>query len=316
MRALVALSLLPLAALAGARQLQAQDLHSPVRTGRVLITPSGTVVAALGRDQKFRIWKLPALEPITTIETHADELMSPALSNDGRLIAAADRAGNYSVWDTSTGKLQWHYKSPYYPSGIVFDTAGKRLALAPVNDPVIIFDLQTGNKILTLPAVPAGTSDLAFSPDGTRLATADADTAVRIYDTATGKLLATYTGFLMEPLAIAFTPDGRHVVSGGGDQFIAMIDSTTGKLEAKSPQLSDPVAGFQFSPDGKRMLVILMHAADLSVHLPVKLFDAATVRELREWTPPENALGGQWIADSHVVVATGTASGIHIAQAW
>jgi WD40 repeat protein len=315
MCALVAFSLLSLAALSNPRYLQAQDLHSPVPSGRVLITPSGTVVAAQGRDQKLRIWRLPAQEPAVTIETHASELMSPVLSNDGLFIAAGDRAGNYSVWDTRTGKLQWQYKAPYYASAIAFDAAGKRLALAPVNEPVRIFDVQSGKNILTLQPVP-GSADLAFSPDGTRLATADSDTAVRIYDSATGKLVATYTGFLMEPLAIAFTPDGRHVVSGGGDQFIAMIDSATGKLDSKSAHLSDAVAGFQLSPDGKSMIVILIHAPDMSVQLPLKVFDTAALNELREWKPPANTLGGQWTSDAHVVVANGAGNDIHISRAW
>jgi len=313
MRALLALSLL---SLTNAHYLQAQDLHSPVQPGRVLIAPNGTVIAAQGRDQKLRIWRLPAQAPAVTIETHATELMSPALSNDGLFIAAGDRDGNYSVWDTRTGKLQWQYKSPYYAAAIAFDAAGKHLALAPANEPVQIFDVQSGKKLLTLQPVPAGSQDIAFSPDGTRLATACSDTAVRIYDTVTGKLLATYTGFLMEPLAIAFTPDGHHVVSGGGDQFIAMIDSATGKLVSKSAHLSDAVAGFQFSPDGKTMMVLLIHPPDLSVQLPLKVFDTATLNEQREWKPPANTLGGQWTSDGHVVVANAAANDIHISRAW
>lgn len=311
--------LLTLALLSIASSVYAQDivtLHTPSAATDVMFSRDGKIVAAGCRDNKFRVWKLPAQEPAITLDTSAAELVGGDLSRDGLWIVAGDRNGTYSVWDTRTGKRQWEYKSPFYASAIAFDGTGRRLAIAPSNQAVQIFDVMSGKKLVDLPSVVAGTQYIAFSPDGTRLATADSDTAVRIYDSASGKLLSTYSGFVLEPLAVAFSGDGRQVLAGGGDQFIAVIDPATGQLLRKSVKLTDPVSGFEMTPDGKTVAVRLLHAADMSVRLPIKMFDLGSTRELREWQPPKGTLGSQWTSDEHLVVASAAENGIRISRAF
>ena len=312
-------ALFTLALLSAASFLSAQDvatLHTPSPAGQVMFSRDGTIAAAACRDNKVRIWKLPAQEPAVTLDTSAAELVGGALSDDGNWVAASDRNGNYSIWDTRTGKRQWELKTRFYASALAFDAAGKLLAIAPANQPVQLFDVSSGKRRLELQPVVAGTQSIAFSPDGARLATADSDTAVRIYDTASGKLLFTYTGFVLEPLAVAFTHDGRQVLAAGADQFIAVLDPATGQLVRRSGKLTDPVYGFVVAPDGKTVLVLLLHAADMSVQLPVKVFDLATARELREWAPPKDTLGDQWTSDAHLLVASRTGDGIRVSRAW
>ena len=86
--------------------------------------------------------------------------------------------------------MQLTLSMPFYPSALAFAPDGARLAIAPVGEPVQIYDLASHSKTVELQRPVGGTAALAFSRDGSRIATADADTVVRIYDTRSGALLA------------------------------------------------------------------------------------------------------------------------------
>jgi WD40 repeat protein len=273
---------------------------------------SGKLGAAVCGDHKLRLWALPEGRLVRTIDTGNQGIDAVAMSGDGGWVTAGDHGGAYTAWNASSGAQQLELRMAYYPSALAFSADGKRLAVAPVGEPVQIYDVGSRRKLFELERTVGGTASVAFSGDGSRIATADADTVVRIYDGRNGKLVARNTDFLLEPLAVAFTPDGKRVLAGGGDLTIAVVDAATGNAVRKSGKLADPVVYLEVSPDGTLVAAGLMHAANMLSAAPVLISETESGRKVDEWLPGSRVLGGGWTADGHLLAATNGSSGLEI----
>jgi WD40 repeat protein len=224
------------------------SLATPAKPGMVVLAKTGGLAGAVCEDGKLYLWALPEGRMLRTIDLTGRTIDMIVISEDGNWIAAGDHKGAYTVWNTATGAQQMHLQMSFYPAALAFSSDAKRLAIAPVGEPVQVYDPAAGRKLFELQRPVGGTAALAFSRDGTRIVAADADTVVRIYDARNGELLGRNTEFLMEPLAAAFSADGKHVLASGGDKFIAWLDSGTGRTARKSDKLADPVVYLDRGP--------------------------------------------------------------------
>ena len=273
---------------------------------------NGRVAAAVCADHQLRVWALPDGRSLPNIDLGRREIYTMAISPDGRTIVAGDYDGEYSIWQTATGMEQAHLRLRFYPYAMAFSPDGSRLAIAPVGEPVQIYDVATYRKLFELQRPVGGTAALAFSRDGSRLAAADADTAVRLYDARTGALLATNTDFILEPLAAAFSADGKQLLTGGGDKWVATVDVASGKVTKKSGKLDDPVAALDLSPDGAWVAALLMHADNLTMPAPIIVSEAATGRRVTQWLPASVAIWSGWTEDGRLLLATADERAVHI----
>jgi dipeptidyl aminopeptidase/acylaminoacyl peptidase len=290
---------------------QLATLATPVRATSFVLAKTGRLAGAVCEDGKLLLWTLPEGRMLRTIDLGRN-IDIVAMSEDGGWIAAGDHGGSYTVWDTSTGARQMHVQMPFYPFALAFSPDGKRLAIAPVGEPVEIYDPASGQKLFELPRTTGGSAAVSFSRDGGRIATADTDTVVRIYDARNGEMLARNAEFLLVPLTAAFTPDGKQLVTAGGDKVIALLDAATGNVIRKSTKAADPVLYMHVSPDGALVAAMLMHADNMLMAAPLVISETASGREVQEWLPPSLALGGGWTKDGRLLVATATEKALHI----
>jgi WD40 repeat protein len=119
---------------------------------------------------------------------HRGAVTAVVFSRDGRLLATAG-AGDLEVkiWDCRTWKVKTKAAAPGLLCDMVFSLSGRRLA-AVSRDVVKMWDVQTGQELLTLRGAPQRHRDpafnarLAFSPDGRRLAGSNWDESISVWE--------------------------------------------------------------------------------------------------------------------------------------
>ncbi|MFN6275710.1 MAG: WD40 repeat domain-containing protein, partial [Microcystis sp.] len=76
-----------------------------------------------------------------------------------------------------------------------------------------MWDLVTGQQLLTLTGHQDDVLSLAITPDGEKIISGSADKTIKVWDLVTGQQLLTFSSIY--PIALAITHDGTKVVSGG-----------------------------------------------------------------------------------------------------
>jgi WD40 repeat protein/serine/threonine protein kinase len=217
--------------------------------------------------------------PIRRLE-HTHEVVSVALSRDGRRLAASavawqdDGRREVRVWEAETGRPTWTTAfGPYKPGGIYGVVAlspdGRLLAHdeytprpggAGATVRVVVRATETGEPRLTTDPVPTAVVGMAFGPGG-ELAIACRDHGVLVYDARGSRWLhgAALPGSREDGYTdLAFSPDGRRLAGVSREQVL-LWDVATGQavltLRGAPPRPSDN--GFNprvaWSPDGRRL---------------------------------------------------------------
>ncbi|HET6597944.1 MAG TPA: adenylate/guanylate cyclase domain-containing protein, partial [Anaerolineales bacterium] len=144
---------------------------------------------------------------------------------------------------------------------VAFSPDGKILASAGADNAIILWDMQTGQRVGE--PLQGHTDDIytvAFSPNGKTLASAGADNLVILWDLEThtqmGEPLTGHVVSLWPPgvNSVAFSPDGKILASGGNDKTIILWNVQTHRqLGEPLEGHSDAVVSVAFSPDGKTL---------------------------------------------------------------
>ncbi len=270
--------------------------------------------AMVSKDKKLTLWDLADGKLLRTISLSSAYVFVTAISDDARWIFTGDKSGDMRVWDASTGQAQIQLKMSHYPGAAAFSTDGKFIAIAPMGDPVQVFEISTAKMISQTAPVTGGSEAIAFSRDGKLLATADADTAVRVYDARTGKLISENRDFLLEPLALDFSSDGKQVIAGGGDKVIAFIDAATGKLLRRLEKMDQPPAFLRVSPDGSLVAAILMKAENMTQPAPIMVWQVSSGQKKSQWMPAILAGSLDWTRDGRLISVAPDSAMLHIWQ--
>ena len=227
--------------------------------------PDGERFITISNDGNAVVWHLDDPErDLGAFEVHTYRLVGLALSLDGTLAATADEGGNVFIWDVRTCRevcrlprlvlKEWEdpgrvlrdhttgemvdLAGPRY--GLVrrlrFSADGRRLALAPTNDPTVhVFDVETGKEVAQYRDDPKSSiTALAISPDGQRVLYGLFVGPIRLWDLREDKIVANFQGHTLQENrasdvgrpggtnALTFTADGKHALSGGEDGTVRL----------------------------------------------------------------------------------------------
>ncbi len=169
------------------------------------------------------------------------------LSPDGNLLAASDPStGILYIFDTSNQKLLWQIEEQdHRMTGYVFDFTqdGTLLAGGGVEQDLYIWDMRTGEKVLTIEEPYDAVYSVSFSPDGKQLAVSAVEDfgspyGVTVWETETGQIVNQFpsSDFGLYVIHAVFVPNHTNL--------LAMATSTLNSLEEMDED--DKLGGLYF----------------------------------------------------------------------
>jgi len=193
----------------------------------VAISPDGQRIAAPGPGIPqttsgagvLKIWDIKSGKELLTLSGHRGAVYGVAFRPDGKRIATVSSDGTTKVWDAESGKELLRLVT-IGVFDVSFSPDGRRIATAG-GDGAKVWDVASGQVLLTLSGHTGGVRNSVFSPDGTRLATASSDGTTKVWDVslASGRqeqplTLYGHSGIISRAI---FSPDGKRLVTASAD---------------------------------------------------------------------------------------------------
>jgi WD40 repeat protein/DNA-binding SARP family transcriptional activator len=211
-----------------------------------------TRLVSLDELGKANVWDLATGEPIVTLE----DLPGGGwvtFSPDGTRFATATGEGA-AVWDAETGDQLGTMFTDALTLPVAYSPDGTRIATGASDSTAVVWDAETGRRLLTLAGHAAPVAAVAFTPDGERLVTSGLDDTTRVWDvTVAGSSdWLTLTGPAGRP-GLAFHPDGTRFAVPGDPSGVAIHDADTGEVLTALGGHDATLTSLAFSPDGSRL---------------------------------------------------------------
>jgi WD40 repeat protein/serine/threonine protein kinase len=158
----------------------------------VAFSPDGQTIAAAGGDERLRLWSTAGGPARHVLRGQKGRVRALAFSPDGSRLASGGDDQSVWLWDVAAGTVVTILRGHTAPiRGLAFSPDGARLASVSgghgtaghyLSSEIKLWDVPTGQEVLTLRQRTAFATDIAFSPDGRRLATADSDSLVTLWE--------------------------------------------------------------------------------------------------------------------------------------
>ncbi len=191
---------------------------------------------------------------------------------------------------------------------------GRKLLTGGLDKVIRIWDVDTGDLLVTMDAQPDYITRAAFSPDGQEVIVARHDKTLAVFETSTGKLRLA----MEHPAALwglAVSPDGSQILTGTGgsltgslaglnfgegtDNVLRTWDRQTGKLTREMKGHTGGVFCIDVSPDGR---LAVTGGSDGTM----RLWDLSTGDELSKIGPGKGIVACvRFSPDGKLIVAGG-----------
>ena len=209
---------------------------------------------------------LPSSQFLTRSLDNVGSVNAIALSPDGQTLVSAS-FGTIRIWNARTGVLlrtlnQVHSKKSVRTLAVSPDS--QMLASGGDDNNLILWNLKTGRRVLTIPAHKAGVKAIAFSSDGKIIVSGSDDKTVRLWDARKGLRLLTLTGHGGSVNAIAVSSDGQTLASGSADKTVRLWNLKTGEVRRILTGHGGAVNAVAFSPNGR---VVASASSDNTIRL-------------------------------------------------
>jgi WD40 repeat protein len=229
------------------------------RDGKVLVTR----IEFMAEAAETQIWDLVAGRAVAKLNG-VGSWGTIALSPDGTILATRSHGvrGMVQLWDVASGRsirtlgpLSQDWLNP------AFSPDGRRLLVGGFTeiDPrpglpgeLILWDVQTGEKVVSFVGHTGGVLAVAFAPpDGRLIASAGMDKTVRLWDVNTGREIQTLSGYDHLVNGLEFSPDGRLLAATSMKGIVTLWDVATRREVSSLRGHLAPAVNLAFQRDSR-----------------------------------------------------------------
>lgn len=281
------------------------------------LTPEGRLLAAGIFNKRLRLWDLTAKKERELGPT-SKEFSPVKFSRDGRLLALSE---NYTVklWDVATLRELASLKVPnsgafvsQSDAFVSFSEDGKRIATGGFDTDIIVWEIETGERLSTLSGRTNMAYNVAFSADGYELASGGRTR----WDLRTGRGLRTTPGTTEKTYGVA-SPDGRLLAVMKPNSSVVSIVESPGGREIQTLKPAGDVGTVnqtRFSQDATMLAVTYGPSDDqrqtpnpsFTLRSQVKIWEVKTGRELRSLSANEVPVEADFTPDGRLIGTIGS----------
>jgi WD40 repeat protein len=212
--------------------------------GKIVITrnrEAGTITA--WRRNETRMWSMAVAPPVN---------VSVTFSSDGTQMAASVLTAGIETIDPSTGLVRLRIPIAGV-NGLRFSPNGLLIAAVTNDHTCVLFDSQSGKRILTLTGHTMPVQAVTFSSDGALLATSGYDGTIRLWSMPSGQPIAVLVGHRAAVSSCEFAPDGKTLVSRAQDGEVREWSVQRPTSIELLRIHKDQVVRLELSPDSSRL---------------------------------------------------------------
>jgi WD40 repeat protein len=241
---------------------------------------------------------------VITAENAAKIEQLAVIAPDGHDLTGSDNVDVQYFAEQPAGSQHWI-------SSIAFSPDGQRLAAGSYDTSVRVWNLQTGEQLLTLLGHQELVNDVAFSPDGSLLASCSGafdwyqDFSVRLWNTNTGKMVSILKGHTDQVMNVAFSPDGTKIASASFDGTIRVWNINTGKELLTIHVGNERMYDVQFDSSGQ---YVLSAGADDAI----KIWDADTGVLVRSMHEDDWIYSAEFNPDGTLIISSNRDGMVHL----
>lgn len=235
-------------------------------------SPDNRLIISTGDEGSVHVWDAQTGKLVRELNARGAPMGKPAVSSNGKWVAAPSVDGSVQIWNYQTGELVQRLSDAEAVNAVGFSADSKFLVTAGADKLAHVWDTTTWQEVHTLRGHLNPINSAEFSPDGKQILTASTVGAARIWDVASElplRVLKQSDGVVFA----TYSPDGKLIVTGSIDQTPHVWDVETGEELRALRGHTGEVTFAAFSPDGQRIITA-------SKDDTARLWDVATGDEL------------------------------------
>jgi WD40 repeat protein len=214
------------------------------------LNPTGNQISIATRSGTIVLFDVNARTIQQQLKGHHEQPIAMNFRQDGNVFASLGKDGALYVWETHTGKrlhvVNTHGTYDTTATLLRLSPDGRAVAVAGAKADAEVFDLQSGNRIASIPLGGKSVSSMNFDAASARLAIGLEDGHIIMWNVAQSHAEDRFGEDNYAVTALAFSPDGSFLVTGS-DEF--------GRAFQQAMEASDKKGGKELKPGSAEAIV-------------------------------------------------------------